>query len=93
MALTGFVPAEDKGAFLVNVQLPDASSLSRTRKVMDKVNEIIAADSAVEQVTSITGFSILTGAKAANGGTFFVVLKPWEDRPKRKDLALLRFVE
>jgi HAE1 family hydrophobic/amphiphilic exporter-1 len=84
---TGFVPNEDKGALLVNLQLPDASSLSRTRAAMDKVNNIIAADPAVEMVTSITGFSILTGAKASNGGTFFVVLKHWDERPNREDLS------
>ncbi|MEH6569250.1 MAG: multidrug efflux RND transporter permease subunit [Halioglobus sp.] len=84
---TGFVPNEDKGALLVNLQLPDASSLSRTRDAMDKVNQIIAADPAVEMVTSITGFSILTGAKASNGGTFFVVLKHWDERPNHEDLS------
>jgi HAE1 family hydrophobic/amphiphilic exporter-1 len=84
---TGFVPNEDKGALLVNLQLPDASSLSRTRDAMDKVNEIIAADPAVEMVTSITGFSILTGAKSSNGGTFFVVLKHWDERPNLEDLS------
>jgi HAE1 family hydrophobic/amphiphilic exporter-1 len=33
---TGFVPDEDKGLLLVNVQLPDASSLTRTKHAVDK---------------------------------------------------------
>ncbi|MEH6583988.1 MAG: multidrug efflux RND transporter permease subunit [Halioglobus sp.] len=84
---TGFVPDEDKGALFVNVQLPDASSINRTKAAMDKVYDIIAADPAVELVTSITGFSILTGAMSANGGTMFVVLKHWEDRPEKENLV------
>ncbi|GAB3273140.1 efflux RND transporter permease subunit [Parahaliea aestuarii] len=79
---TGFVPDEDKGAMLVNVMLPDASSLNRTRDVMDKVTALLREDPAVESVTAITGFSVLTGALASNGGTLFVVLKPWDERPE-----------
>jgi len=82
---TAFVPDEDKGALLVNVQLPDASSLNRTRVVMNKMRDILSADAAVESVTAITGFSVLTGALSSNGGTLFVVLKHWDERPDSKD--------
>ena len=84
---TGFVPDEDKGVLFVNVQLPDASSLSRTKAAMDKVYTIIAEDPAVELVTSISGFSILSGAMASNGGTMFVVLKPWDERQSEQDIV------
>jgi HAE1 family hydrophobic/amphiphilic exporter-1 len=84
---TGFVPDEDKGLLFVNVQLPDASSLNRTKAVMDKVSDILREDAAVESVTAITGFSVLTGAMASNGGTLFVVLRHWDERTARQDLA------
>ena len=84
---TGFVPGEDKGLLFVNVQLPDASSLSRTKAAVDKVTAILANDPAVEVVTSITGYSILTGAMASNGGTLFVVLKHWDERQDSADLV------
>ena len=84
---TGFVPDEDKGLMLVNVQLPDASSLNRTKAAMDKMAQIIAEDPAVETVTSITGFSVLSGAMASNGGTMFVVLKHWDERTRAEDLV------
>lgn len=84
---TGFVPPEDKGALFVNVQLPDASSLSRTKSAMDKVSEIVATDPAVETVTAISGYSILNGAMASNAGTLFVGLNHWNDRPDAKDLV------
>lgn len=84
---TGFVPSEDKGLLFVNVQLPDASSLSRTKEAVDKVTAILAQDPAVEVVTSITGYSILNGAMASNGGTLFVVLKHWDERKERANLV------
>ena len=37
---TGFIPPQDKGYLLVNVQLPDAASLERTQAVMRRVEEI-----------------------------------------------------
>ena len=84
---TGFVPDEDKGLLLVNIQLPDASSINRTKEAVDKVTAILEQDPAVEVVTSITGYSILNGAMASNGGTLFVVLKPWDERPERQNLV------
>ncbi|NCF17452.1 MAG: multidrug efflux RND transporter permease subunit [Haliea sp.] len=84
---TGFVPDEDKGLLLVNVQLPDASSLTRTKHAVDKVSQILMGDPAVESVTAITGYSILSGAMASNGGTLFVVLKHWDDRTARQNLV------
>ncbi|TXS94220.1 efflux RND transporter permease subunit [Parahaliea maris] len=82
---TAFVPLEDKGAMLVAVQLPDASSLNRTKDVMDKVRNKLAEDPAIESVTAITGFSVLTGALASNGGTLFVELRHWDDRPEAEN--------
>jgi len=84
---TGFVPDEDKGLLLVNVQLPDASSLSRTKVAMDKVVALLEEEPAVELITAITGYSVLTGAMSSNGGTLFVVLKPWDERTKAEDLV------
>ncbi len=84
---TGFVPDEDKGLMLVNVQLPDASSLTRTKDAVDKVTAILAQDPAIESVTAITGYSILSGAMASNGGTLFVVLKHWDQREERANLV------
>jgi HAE1 family hydrophobic/amphiphilic exporter-1 len=84
---TGFVPDEDKGLLFVNLQLPDASSLTRTKAAMDKVVAILESDPAVESYTAITGFSVLTGAMASNGATAFVVLKHWAERGDREDLV------
>ncbi|MEM9300834.1 MAG: multidrug efflux RND transporter permease subunit [Pseudomonadota bacterium] len=85
---SSFVPVEDKGVLLVNVQLPDAASIDRTEAVMDRLEELLAEDPAVENATFISGFSILGGAAQSNGGTAFVVLKHWEDRPDFRDISL-----
>ncbi|KZX57012.1 RND transporter [Halioglobus sp. HI00S01] len=77
---TGFVPDEDKGSMMVSVQLPDGSSLLRTKEVMDKLSGLISKNPAVETVTAVSGFSLLSGAMSSNGGTLFVGLKPWEER-------------
>ncbi|MEQ9465161.1 MAG: multidrug efflux RND transporter permease subunit [Haliea sp.] len=84
---TALVPDEDKGALLVNVQLPDAASLLRTRDVVRKVADIIVEDPAVQSVTEVSGFSILTGAMASNAGTLFVVLKHWDEREQEAQLV------
>jgi len=78
----GFVPDEDQGYFMVNVQLPDAASLERTDQICKKVESILAEEKAIESYNTITGFSLLTQSYASNTGFFFISLKPWEERKK-----------
>ncbi|MEE4203629.1 MAG: multidrug efflux RND transporter permease subunit [Halieaceae bacterium] len=86
---SGFVPYEDKGAYLVAVQLPDASSLARTEAVMAKVAALAEEDPSAEVVTAISGFSLLSGAMSSNAGTLFITLKPWAERPEREQLVFM----
>jgi len=81
----GFVPDEDNGYFFANIQLPDASSLERTDAVAKRVEAIIGQAPGIEYVTTVTGFSLVSGAYASNTAFLFVSLKPWEDR-KAKEL-------
>ncbi len=76
----GFVPEEDQGYFLVNVQLPDAASLERTDRVVARIENILTQSDGIESVTAVGGYSLLTGALASNTGFFFISLKPWEER-------------
>ncbi|MCG8618411.1 MAG: efflux RND transporter permease subunit, partial [Desulfobacterales bacterium] len=85
---TGFVPEEDLGAMFVNVQLPDAASIQRTDEVMKKVEKVIASYPEVDFVTSVTGFSALSGATSSNTGFVFVSLKDWDERTRTaKDIT------
>jgi len=76
----GFVPDEDQGIFLINVQLPNAASLERTDGVMRRIEGILAATEGIEAYNSIVGLGMLTNSFNANYGSFFVRLEPWEHR-------------
>jgi len=78
----GFMPSEDMGYLLVNVQLPDAASLQRSDAVLKKVEAIIENHSEVEFVTAATGFSLISGSMSSNAGFVFVSLKDWGEREK-----------
>ncbi|HTO99180.1 MAG TPA: multidrug efflux RND transporter permease subunit [Myxococcales bacterium] len=83
----GFVPDEDNGYFFANIVLPDASSLERTDGVARKVEDIIGKTPGVEYVTTITGYSLVTGAYASNTAFIFISLKPWEERKAKEQHA------
>jgi HAE1 family hydrophobic/amphiphilic exporter-1 len=76
----GFIPEEDQGYLLAQVNLPDASSLERTDAVMRKAEAILKANEAIEGYNTVTGFSMITGAYSSNQGFFFIQLKEWAER-------------
>jgi HAE1 family hydrophobic/amphiphilic exporter-1 len=76
----GFIPEEDQGYLLAQVNLPDASSLERTDAVMRKAEAVLKANEAIEGYNTVTGYSLVTGAFSSNQGFFFIQLKPWEER-------------
>lgn len=78
---TAFVPTEDKGAFFVNIQLPDAASITRTEGVANKLATVIEQEALVASVTTISGYSLLSGAGQSNSATLFVSLTAWDERP------------
>ena len=75
-----FIPEEDDGYFMVAVQLPPASSLTRTEAACSEVERILAAYPEVKTCISLAGFNLMGGGAQTNAGTFFVVLKPWKER-------------
>jgi multidrug efflux pump len=77
---TGFIPAQDKGYLLVNVQLPDSASVQRTQEVVAQLDEIVRALPGVAHTVGVSGQSLLLAANAPNYGSMNVVLKPFEDR-------------
>ncbi|GLS82942.1 efflux RND transporter permease subunit [Paraferrimonas haliotis] len=89
---SGFVPSEDKKAFMVDIQLPDGASLNRTEEVMRDLVELTLAEPGVENVIHASGFSILTGSIASNGGLMIVTLSTWDERdtPDMHEAAIVR---
>jgi multidrug efflux pump subunit AcrB len=77
---TGFIPAQDKGYLLVNVQLPDSSSLERTQAVMKRVEHATGGLPGVEHTLAIAGQSILMNANAPNFGAMYVMLDDFHHR-------------
>jgi multidrug efflux pump subunit AcrB len=76
----GFIPAQDKGYLLVNVQLPDAASLERTAAIMHRIEKIAADTPGVKHVLAIAGQSILLNANAPNFGAMYVILDGFHRR-------------
>jgi multidrug efflux pump len=77
---TGFIPSQDKGYLLVNVQLPDAASAGRTQDVVREIENIARDTPGVKHTVAISGQSILLGANASNFGALFLMLDDFEDR-------------
>jgi len=77
---TGFIPPQDKGYLIVNLQLTDSSSLSRTEEA-SKVVDLLARDiPGVKHTVSVSGSSAILGGNAANFATIYVMLDEFENR-------------
>jgi hydrophobe/amphiphile efflux-1 (HAE1) family protein len=87
---SSFLPDEDKGFFMVDIQLPEGASLNRTSLFMDQATEILMQDPSIENVISVNGFSPLNKALQSNAGMIIAKLKPWDERkdPATHQLAL-----
>ena len=77
---TTFIPEEDDGYFMVSVQLPPASSLTRTEETCAQVERLLTSYPEVKTCISIAGFNLMGSGTQTNAGTFFVVLKDWKER-------------
>jgi hydrophobe/amphiphile efflux-1 (HAE1) family protein len=82
---TGFIPAQDQGYLFVNLQMPDASAIERTRLTLDQLTEIAKKTPGVHDIFAVAGFSILTRSSSSAAGLMFVVLDPFEDRVGKAD--------
>ncbi|MDY0040277.1 MAG: efflux RND transporter permease subunit, partial [Desulforhabdus sp.] len=89
---TGFLPIEDQGYVVVGVQLPNAASLERTRKVTEQLDEIFRRTPGVVNWTTIGGISLLdNSATLPNAATIYVVLEDWEKRGSELDLEKIYY--
>src|SRR5207248_225178 len=77
---SGFVPIQDKGYLLVNIQLPDSASLERTVDVTEAVEKIALETPGVAHTVAVPGTSFVLNANSSNYGSLFVILKPFEER-------------
>ena len=79
-AATGFVPDQDKGYLLLNVQLPDSASVQRTKEVVARIEKIAKDTPGVAHTVAISGQSLIQNANAPNLGSLYVMLDEFGDR-------------
>ncbi len=75
-----FLPDEDQGYLYAGLQLPEAASLQRSSEAAREVEKAIMETPGVAYVSSVMGYSMLSGVNATYSSFFFVSLKPWEER-------------
>jgi multidrug efflux pump len=87
-----FIPMQDQGYLLVNVQLPDSASVQRTQEIMDEVKLIALGDPdssdperqaaipGIAHTMAVAGQSFLLNANGSNFGSCFVILKDFAER-------------
>ena len=88
-APTGFIPTQDQGYLLVNVQLPDSASVQRTDAILAKIDQIARRVPGVAHTVGVSGEAFLTTTNGPNLGTMFVGLKPFEQRTQAEYDAVI----
>jgi multidrug efflux pump len=86
---TAFIPTEDKGYFAIAMQLPDASSLQRTKEVVKRVEGFLHQEPAVRNVVAFAGLDVLTRTNQTNSATIFINLAPWDERGKDQSIEAI----
>ena len=75
---SSFLPAEDQGRLLVNVQLPPGATIERTRQVIEQVEGFMLKQPEVKSMVGVMGFSF--SGQGQNAALAFVTLKDWDER-------------
>ena len=76
---TGLVPDEDTGTIMGVVDMPPATSMETTNRIMDQVDSIASTIPEIEYRTAITGYSFV-GGQGNTYGSFIIKLKHWNQR-------------
>ncbi|MGR9056606.1 multidrug efflux RND transporter permease subunit [Rhizobium leguminosarum] len=75
---SSFVPDEDQGFLIVDVQGPPEASRNRTVASLESIEAIFKKEPAVANVVAIQGFSF--SGQGPNAALVFVTLKDWAER-------------
>lgn len=87
---TGFIPTEDQGYVMMNVQLPDGATLERTDALLQDLSAQVSKIGGIENVVTIDGISLLDNSSSlANAGVLYIMFKDWSVRGKNEDLFAL----
>ena len=75
---SAFLPNEDQGYLLVDIQAPAEASANRTLEVIKQVEQIAMAEPAVSRIVGISGYSFAGAGE--NAALAFITLKDWSER-------------
>ena len=76
---TSFLPNEDQGYIIANVQLPPGATQRRTLEAMKQAEAFFLAQPETANMVSVLGFSF--SGTGQNAALAFVPLKDWSERP------------
>ncbi len=82
---TSFLPQEDQGNILVNIQLPPGATIERTRSVIEQVEGFMLKQPVVQSMVGVLGFSF--SGQGQNAALAFVTLKDWDERKEQGQSA------
>ncbi len=80
---TSFIPNEDQGVIMINVQLPEGATRERTQKFIDEIYPLIKEEEGVDSVMIVVGVSLI-GGTGENVALGFIALRPWNERKDEK---------
>jgi multidrug efflux pump len=83
----GFIPEQDKGYLVVNMQLPDGASLERTDALVRQLSPLVRETPGVGHTIDLAGYSTLLSTNLSNAGGMFVILSPFEKRAGNDELS------
>ena len=75
---TSFLPNEDQGYIIVNVQLPPGATTNRALAAIEQVEAFVLKQPEVQHIVSVLGFSF--SGQGQNAALAFVPLKDWSER-------------
>ena len=90
----GFIPSQDMGYLMVNIQLPDSASMERTQEVVNRIVRIAMVHPGIKHCSGISGQSFVLNAFGSNFGSMFVNLKDYHLRrdPKLSSTVIANYL-
>ncbi len=88
----GFLPEEDQGAFMAELQLPDAASTNRTLAAVEQVEGIVSGRPWLQNVFTVSGYSLLDGQALPNRALVILGMKPFAER-RSSDLSVFHALD
>ncbi|HMG81855.1 MAG TPA: efflux RND transporter permease subunit [Ferruginibacter sp.] len=82
---SGFIPTEDQGVIYVNVTTPAGSTLERTETVLEQIQHSCSKLGAVENISTLSGYSLMNDITGPSYGMAMINLKSWDDRKESVD--------